>query len=43
MGVEMFETTLLDPNAKSTKRYCPGIGLVFDDGVELVDFDIAPQ
>jgi hypothetical protein len=36
--VEVFETTPLDPDEESTKRYCPGIGLVFDDGVELVDF-----
>ena len=41
--VEVLETASLEPNAMSTKRYCPGIGLVFDDGVELVDFDIDPQ
>ena len=40
--VEVLETTPLEPNAKSTKRYCPGVGLVFDNGVELVDFNIAP-
>jgi hypothetical protein len=40
--VEVFETTRLEPRSKSTKRYCPGIGLVFDDGLELVDFDLAP-
>ena len=39
--VEVFETTPLEPSSKSTKRYCPGIGLVFDDGVQLVDFTVA--
>jgi hypothetical protein len=39
--VEVLETTPLEPGAKSTKRYCPGVGLVFDDGVELVDFTLA--
>jgi hypothetical protein len=41
--VEVFETTALEPNAKSTKRYCPGIGLVFDDGLELVRSNISPN
>ena len=40
--VEVLETTLLERNSKSTKRYCPGIGLVFDDGLELVDFSLVP-
>jgi hypothetical protein len=40
--VEVLETTRLEPRSKSRKRYCPGIGLVFDDGLELVDFDLAP-
>jgi hypothetical protein len=40
--VEVLETTRLEPRSKSTKRYCPGIGLVFDDGLKLVDFDLAP-
>lgn len=39
--VEVFETTSLDPASKSTKRYCPGVGLVFDDGLELVNFSFA--
>jgi hypothetical protein len=39
--VEVVETTPLDASAESTKRYCPGIGLVFDDGVELVEFTSA--
>jgi hypothetical protein len=37
--VEVKETSGLEPG-KSIKRYCPGIGLVFDDGLELVDYDI---
>jgi hypothetical protein len=41
--VEVFETTSLEPSSKSTKRYCPGIGLTFDDGLELVSFNIAPK
>lgn len=40
--VEVFETTRLEPRSKSTKRYCPGIGLVFDGELELVDFNLAP-
>lgn len=39
--VEVFETSALEPSAKSTKRYCPGIGLVFDDGLQLTAFDVA--
>lgn len=34
--------TPLEPNAKGTKIYCPGIGLVDDEGVRLVDFSIPP-
>jgi hypothetical protein len=37
--VEVVETTKLE-RGKSIKRYCPGIGLVFDDGLELVEHDI---
>jgi len=37
--VEVIETTRLE-RGRSKKRYCPGIGLVFDDGVELIDYDI---
>jgi hypothetical protein len=36
--VEVRETTPLEPGSESIKRYCPNVGLVFDDGVELVDF-----
>jgi hypothetical protein len=36
--VEVLETTPLEPGHESVKRYCPGVGLVFDDGAELVDF-----
>ncbi len=36
--VEVIETSPLDSKgAQSEKMYCPGIGLVFDDGAELVD------
>jgi hypothetical protein len=38
--VEIVETTPLDPDAESTKVYCDGIGLVVDDVVELVDYDV---
>lgn len=34
--VEVEETTPLDKKSVSTKFYCPGSGLVFDDGLELV-------
>jgi hypothetical protein len=37
--VEVAETTKLE-RGKSVKRYCPGIGLVFDDGLELTDYSI---
>lgn len=33
--VQVLETTPLDKKSRSTKIYCPGTGLVFDDGVEL--------
>lgn len=36
--VEVIETSPLDrKGSQSEKIYCPGIGLVFDDGAELVD------
>jgi hypothetical protein len=34
--VKIIETTPLEPGAESEKIYCPGVGLVFDSGVELV-------
>jgi hypothetical protein len=37
--VEVVETTKLE-RGKSIKRYCPGVGLVFDDGLELTDYNI---
>jgi hypothetical protein len=37
--VEVTETTPLE-SGTSVKRYCPGVGLVFDSGVELVSFDV---
>jgi hypothetical protein len=36
--VEVVETTPLEPGHESVKRYCPGVGLVFDDGIELTEF-----
>ena len=40
--VEVFETTPLEPSARSTKAYCPGIGLVRDDELRLVDWSERP-
>jgi hypothetical protein len=40
--VEVVETTRLE-RGKSIKRYCPGIGVVFDDGLKLVDYSIQQQ
>lgn len=39
--VEVLETTPLEPGATSVKRYCAEIGLVMDDAVTLVDYEIA--
>jgi hypothetical protein len=41
--VQVFETTTLEPNSKGTKIYCPGVGLVNDGEVELVDFQLSPR
>lgn len=38
--VKVVETSLLEPKAVSVKLYCPGVGLVYDDGVELVEYDL---
>lgn len=35
--VRVFETSELHAGDRTDKIYCPGVGLVFDDGVELVD------
>jgi len=40
--VQVIETTPLEPDDESEKLYCPGVGLVFDDGVELVEHNPAP-
>ena len=40
--VEVVETTPLERGARTTKVYCPGIGLVDDNEVQLVSFTIAP-
>ena len=34
--VEVTETTPLEPGEESFKTYCPGIGLVRDDDLELI-------
>jgi hypothetical protein len=36
--VQVDETTPLEPDDLSIKRYCPGVGLVYDDGVRLIDW-----
>ncbi|HOO45901.1 MAG TPA: hypothetical protein PLM29_06720 [Deltaproteobacteria bacterium] len=36
--VEVRETTPLEPDSESIKMYCPSVGLVYDDGIELVDY-----
>ena len=36
--VKIVEGTALDPTEESEKVYCPGIGLVWDDGIELVSY-----
>jgi len=36
--VEVLETTPLEPGEESTKIYAPGIGLIVDDDIELVDY-----
>jgi hypothetical protein len=36
--VRVVETTPLEPDAESEKVYCPEVGLVIDDVVEMVDF-----
>ncbi len=35
--VEVTETTPLEPGSESVKVYCPGVGLVMDGDLELVD------
>jgi hypothetical protein len=37
--VRVVETTPLEPGAESEKIYCPGVGLVVDDVVELVEIN----
>jgi hypothetical protein len=40
--VQIIETSPLEPKSSSTKVYCRGIGLVNDDGVELVEYGVVP-
>ena len=41
--VEVTETSPLDPGAESTKVYCPGVGLVRDNDLELVEIGEAEE
>jgi hypothetical protein len=36
--VLVLETTPLEPGAETEKTYCPGVGLVIDDVVELIEY-----
>jgi hypothetical protein len=36
--VKVVETTPLEPGAETVKVYCPGVGLVMDNAVTLVEF-----
>ena len=36
--VKVVETTPLEPGARSVKVYCPGVGLVVDNTLRLVEF-----
>ncbi len=38
--VEIVETTPLEPGDKSIKLYCPGVGLVLDNVVTLVEVNM---
>jgi hypothetical protein len=40
--VKVRETTPLEPGDVSTKVYCPGIGVVKDDSLRLVDWSERP-
>lgn len=37
--VKIFETSALDPGLEDNKIYAPGVGLIADNSVELVEFD----
>ncbi|MFA6956116.1 MAG: hypothetical protein WC538_09615 [Thermoanaerobaculia bacterium] len=36
--VKVVETSPLEPKSVSVKFYCPGVGLVYDNGAELVEY-----
>ncbi|HEV8577977.1 MAG TPA: hypothetical protein VGX68_02750 [Thermoanaerobaculia bacterium] len=40
--VEVQETTPLSPSSKDIKVYCPGVGVVKDEALSLVDINIVP-
>lgn len=37
--VKVLETSPLEPDDESVKVYCPGVGMVQDDDIELTDFE----
>jgi len=41
-AVMIFETTPLEPNAKGIKLYAPGVGLIVDETLRLVDWTGKP-
>ena len=40
--VQIRETTPLEPRSESIKVYCAGVGLVFDSGAELMEYNVVP-
>jgi hypothetical protein len=40
--LKVEETTPLEPSSKDIKVHCPGVGLVFDAGIELTEDDDCP-
>lgn len=38
--IRISETTPLEPGSISVKVYAPGVGIVYDDGIELVEYDL---
>jgi len=41
-SIMIFETSTLGASDRSIKIYAPGIGLIVDDAVRLVEYDVAP-
>ena len=38
----IFETSSLASSDRSIKFYAPGVGLIVDEAVRLVEYDVAP-